>query len=38
MKNGRRYDFVTVFKNEDHRNRKLIQYKRDAVNFRIASV
>jgi len=34
-KNYRKYDFITEFKNESHRNKKLLQYKKDSFNFKI---
>ncbi len=35
IKNSRKYDFVIQFKNESHRNNKLIQYKKDSINFKL---
>jgi len=38
IKKGRKYDFIIVFRNKEHKNNKIKQYKKDSINFRINKI
>ena len=35
IKNDRKYNFTISFKNESHRNKKLLQYKEGSLSFKM---
>jgi|TARA_B110000285_G_C14553712_1_gene350376 hypothetical protein len=35
IKRGRLYEFTTSFKNKEHMERKLLDYKKDSLSFKI---
>lgn len=35
IKKDRKYDFIVVFNNENHKNIKIKQYKENSINFKI---
>ena len=37
-KNYRKYDFIAEFKNERHRDTKLLQYKKGSFNFKLTKI
>jgi hypothetical protein len=38
IKKGRRYDFVVDFATETYRDKKLLQYKRNSINFKMRKI
>jgi hypothetical protein len=38
IKKDRKYDFITIFNNEKHRDSKIKQYKENSINFKIIKI